>query len=118
VKEVKGDDVGCLIKNFDVLAGTLYTLHASQIHIDLPTLNDKDKEVISMWGAKNNVDFLYLSHTRSGQDVREAREYLLKLGDLIQTQIFANIENVEGLVNFDEILQEADGIILARAEKQ
>lgn len=45
VKEVKGDDVVCLIKNSAVLAGTLYTLHASQIHIDLPTLNDKDKEV-------------------------------------------------------------------------
>ncbi|GJX72630.1 pyruvate kinase 1, cytosolic-like protein [Tanacetum coccineum] len=114
VKEVKGDDVVCLIKNSAVLAGTLYTLHASQIHIDLPTLNDKDKEVISMWGAKNNVNFLSLSHTRSGQDIREAREYLSKLGDLSQTQIFAKIENVEGLVNFDEILQEADGIILAR----
>ncbi|GJU72968.1 pyruvate kinase 1, cytosolic-like protein [Tanacetum coccineum] len=111
VKEVKGDDVVCLIKNSDVLARTLYTLHASQIHIDLPTLIDKDKEVISMWGAKNNVNFLSLSHTRSGQD---AREYLSKLGGLSQTQIFAKIENVEGLVNFDEILQEAYGIILAR----
>uniref|UniRef100_A0A251UPS0 Pyruvate kinase n=1 Tax=Helianthus annuus TaxID=4232 RepID=A0A251UPS0_HELAN len=49
-----------------------------------------------------------------GQDIREAREYLSKLSDLSQTQIFAKIENVEGLVNFDEILQEADGIILAR----
>jgi pyruvate kinase len=36
------------------------------------------------------------------------------LGDLGQTQIFAKIENVEGLTHFDEILQEADGIILSR----
>ncbi|KAG6412742.1 hypothetical protein SASPL_125428 [Salvia splendens] len=43
-----------------------------------------------------------------------AREFLSGLGDLSQTQIFAKIENVEGLDNFDEILQEADGIILAR----
>jgi pyruvate kinase len=28
------------------LSGPLYTLHVSQIHIDLPTLTDKDKEVI------------------------------------------------------------------------
>ncbi|PWA43617.1 pyruvate kinase [Artemisia annua] len=73
VKEVKGNDVVCLIKNSDVLAETLYTLHASQIHIDLPTLNDKDKEVISTWGVKNNVDFLSLSHTRSGQDYLEVK---------------------------------------------
>ncbi|KAK1360901.1 hypothetical protein POM88_045375 [Heracleum sosnowskyi] len=46
--------------------------------------------------------------------VLQAREYLSKLGDLSQTQIFANIENVEGLYHFDEILQEADGIILSR----
>ncbi|MFS7976414.1 putative pyruvate kinase [Helianthus anomalus] len=46
--------------------------------------------VIRTRGVKNNVDFLSLSHTRSGQDIRE------------------------GLVNFDEVLQEASGIILAR----
>ncbi|PON32621.1 Pyruvate kinase, partial [Trema orientale] len=34
--------------------------------------------------------------------------------DLNQTQIFAKIENIEGLTHFDEILQEADGIILSR----
>ncbi|KAF5202838.1 Pyruvate kinase, partial [Thalictrum thalictroides] len=43
-----------------------------------------------------------------------ARAFLSKLGDLQQTQIFAKIENIEGLTHFDEILQEADGIILSR----
>ena len=42
---MKGEDVICIIKNFATLAGTLFTLHASQIRIDLPTLSDKDKEV-------------------------------------------------------------------------
>ena len=42
-----GDDVTCVIKNSATLAGSLYTLHVSQIHIDLPTLTDKDKEVSS-----------------------------------------------------------------------
>lgn len=27
------------------MAGSLFTLHGSQIHINLPTLSDKDKEV-------------------------------------------------------------------------
>ncbi|KAJ7976038.1 Pyruvate kinase family protein [Quillaja saponaria] len=93
VAEVKGKDVVCVIKNSATLAGSLFTLHASQIHIDLPTLSEKDKEVIN---------------------VRQAREFLSKLGDLSQTQIFAKIENVEGLTHFDEILREADGIILSR----
>ncbi|RVW48167.1 Pyruvate kinase 1, cytosolic [Vitis vinifera] len=134
VSEVKGDDVVCMIKNSATLAGSLFTLHVSQIHIDLPTLSDKDKEVgspieasfvflvlvlyfdtvISTWGVKNKIDFLSLSYTRHAEDVRHARDHLSKLGDLHQTQIFAKIENVEGLNHFDEILQEADGIILSR----
>ncbi|XP_062006796.1 pyruvate kinase 1, cytosolic isoform X2 [Rosa rugosa] len=114
VSEVKGDDVVCVVKNSATLAGSLFTLHISQVHIDLPTLSDKDKQVISSWGLKNKIDFLSLSYTRHAEDVRQAREYLSKLGDLSQTQIFAKIENMEGLTHFDEILQEADGIILSR----
>ncbi|XP_058739106.1 pyruvate kinase 1, cytosolic isoform X1 [Vicia villosa] len=114
VAEVAGQDVVCTIKNSATLAGALFTLHASQIHIDLPTLTEKDKEVISTWGVKNKIDFLSLSYTRHAEDVRQAREFLSTLGDLSQTQIFAKIENVEGLTHFDEILQEADGIILSR----
>ncbi|KAG2669352.1 hypothetical protein I3843_14G029900 [Carya illinoinensis] len=114
VTDVNGDDVVCLIKNSSTLSGSLYTLHVSQIRIDLPTLTDKDKEVISTWGAPNNMDFLSLSYTRHAEDVRHAREFLSQFGNLSQTQIFAKIENVEGLNHFDEILSEADGIILSR----
>ncbi|MQL92540.1 hypothetical protein Taro_025160, partial [Colocasia esculenta] len=114
VTELKGDDVVCLIKNSATLAGSLFTLHISQIRIDLPTLTNADKEVITKWGVKNNIDFLSLSYTRHAEDVRHARAFLSNLGDLNQTQIFAKIENIEGLTHFDEILQEADGIILSR----
>ncbi|CAI0469421.1 unnamed protein product [Linum tenue] len=90
VSEVKGEDVVCVIKNTATLAGSLFTLHASQIRIELPTLSEKDKEVISAWGVPNKIDFLSLSYTRHAEDVRQ------------------------GLTHFDEILQEADGIILSR----
>lgn len=40
---MKGKDVVCLIKNSATLAGSLYTLHVTQIRIELPTLTDKDK---------------------------------------------------------------------------
>ncbi|KAI3722227.1 hypothetical protein L2E82_33258 [Cichorium intybus] len=52
VEKVKGVDVVCKIKNSATLVGALFALHASQIHIDLPTLSllptltDKDKEVL------------------------------------------------------------------------
>ncbi|TYI07594.1 hypothetical protein ES332_A10G238800v1 [Gossypium tomentosum] len=71
-------------------------------------------EVISTWGVRNNIDILSLSYTRHAEDIRHARCFLSKLGELNQTQIFAKIENIEGLTHFDEILQEADGIIFSR----
>ncbi|KAK9755519.1 hypothetical protein RND81_01G031500 [Saponaria officinalis] len=114
VSETKGDDVICMINNSATLDGTLFTLHASQVPINMPTLSEKDKEVISTWGVQNKIDFLSLSYTRHAEDVRQARQLLTSLGDLSQTQIYAKIENVEGLTHFDEILQEADGIILSR----
>ncbi|XP_021726687.1 pyruvate kinase 1, cytosolic-like [Chenopodium quinoa] len=114
VSYLKGDDVICVINNSATLGGTLFTLHASQVRIDMPTLSEKDKEVIRTWGVQNKIDFLSLSYTRHAEDVRQARDLLLSLGDLSQTQIYAKIDNVEGLTHFDEILQEADGIILSR----
>ena len=42
---MKGDEVVCMIKNSATLDGALFTLHASQVRIDLPTLSVKDKEV-------------------------------------------------------------------------
>ncbi|PKI68567.1 hypothetical protein CRG98_011053 [Punica granatum] len=71
-------------------------------------------EVISTWGVRNNIDFLSLSHTRHAEDIRQARQFLSKWGELSQTQIFAKIENFEGLNHFDEILREADGVIISR----
>ncbi|KAH0714307.1 hypothetical protein KY284_007212 [Solanum tuberosum] len=114
VTEVKGEDVVCFIKSSATLAGPLYTLHISQIRIELPTLTDKDTKVISSWAVRNKIDILSLSYTQNAEDVRHARECLSKLGDLNQTQIFAKIENMEGMGHFDEILVEADVIILSR----
>ncbi|KAL4018661.1 hypothetical protein IC575_022272 [Cucumis melo] len=38
-------EVGCVVKNSATLVGTMYTLHAAEIHIDLPTLTEKDKDM-------------------------------------------------------------------------
>ncbi|KAK9291115.1 hypothetical protein L1049_009302 [Liquidambar formosana] len=113
VSETKGPDVICLVKNSATLAGFIFTMHISQVHVNLPTLTETDKQVISNWGSRNNVDFISLSYTRHVEDVRELRA-LLKKQNLHETQIFAKIETVEGLKHFDDILREADGIILSR----
>ncbi|CAA7400374.1 unnamed protein product [Spirodela intermedia] len=113
VTETRGQDVICLVKNSATLAGFIFTMHAAQVRINLPTLTDMDKQAISSWGCRNNIDIISLSYTRQAEDVRELRAFLAA-HNLPDTQIFAKIENVEGLRHFDEILREADGIILSR----
>ena len=58
VVELSGEDVVCLIKNSATLSGPLYTLHVSQIRIDMPTLTDKDKKVIFLF--LSNACLIYL----------------------------------------------------------
>lgn len=40
-----GQDVICLVKNSATLAGFLFSMHVGQVHINLPTLSDFDKQV-------------------------------------------------------------------------
>uniref|UniRef100_A0A0E0F3P0 Pyruvate kinase n=1 Tax=Oryza meridionalis TaxID=40149 RepID=A0A0E0F3P0_9ORYZ len=115
VVETSGENVECLVTNTATLAGPMFTLHVSKAHVSLPTLSDYDKEVISTWGLHNSVDIISLSHTRSAEDVRELRSFL-QSHDLQDTQIYAKVENTEGLDHFDEILQEADGVIISRGD--
>jgi len=114
VAEIKDQDIVCCVKNSATLAGSLFTMHVTQVHIDLPTLSDTDKHVIATWGVRNNIDFLSLSYTRHAEDIIQTRTYLDGLGNLKETQIFAKIDTIEGLEHFDEILREADGIIISR----
>jgi len=47
VVDTSGENVNCLVKNAATLAGPIFTLHVSQVHISLPTLSEYDKQV--MW---------------------------------------------------------------------
>ncbi|THU46686.1 hypothetical protein C4D60_Mb09t07520 [Musa balbisiana] len=71
VLDTAGKDINCLVKNSARLAGSIFTMHVSQVAISLPTLTSSDKQVISTWGLQNNVDLISLSYTRHAEDVRE-----------------------------------------------
>ena len=76
-------------------------------------LTDKDKNDIK-FGIKNKVDFIAQSFVRNKNDILNICKLVKpKLPDC---KIIAKIENEEGVLNVDEILDACDGIIVARGD--
>eukprot|EP00966_Prymnesium_polylepis_P031337 728918-Prymnesium_polylepis.1 len=61
------------------------------------------------------MDYIAVSFVQSGDDIRLVRKTLDEAGGQ-ETQIIAKIENEEGLTNYDSIVAEADGIMVARGD--
>lgn len=79
--------------------------------VDLPALSEKDMEDLK-FGIDNNVDMIFASFVRRAQDVKDIREVLGEKGKNIK--IISKIENHQGVENFDEILEQTDGVMIAR----
>ena len=84
------------------------------VNVDLPTITEKDRDDIINWGVKNKVDFIAASFVRKGSDVQYIREVL---GDAAsKISIISKVENMEGLDNYDDIVRESDGVMVARGD--
>ena len=95
------------------------------LELDLPALTDKDKRDLK-WACEMGADYIAASFIRTGANVRSVIAYLnrciAELPELdgfarIRPLVISKIENKEGVDNFDEILKESDGIMVARGGK-
>jgi pyruvate kinase len=106
--------VSCRIENHASI-GERKNMNLPGVKVELPTFTDKDVDDIVNFGIKQGVEFIAASFVRTGQDVRNLRKLLADNGGP-HIKIIYKIENQEGLENYDEILKETDGIMVARGD--
>ena len=112
VEKVDGTDIVCRVLNGGEL-GMRKGVNVPNVKIKLPALTGKDKEDIR-FGIEQGFDFIAASFVRNADAIREIRAILDE--NAANMGIIAKIENAEGIENIDEIIEESDGIMVARGD--
>lgn len=113
VTEVKDSQIACKVKNGGKVSDRK-GVNVPNVKLSMPFLSEKDKEDI-LFGIKQDVDFIAASFVRRADDVKKMRKYLNDHGGY-DIHIIAKIENREGVENIDEILEAAEGVMVARGD--
>lgn len=80
----------------------------------LGALTEEDRRCLRL-GAQWGVDLVALSFVSSAQDIQEARRVLQEVG-APDVPVIAKIERAEALDRIDQIVQAADGLMVARGD--
>ena len=112
VDEVAGEDVVCTVVNGGPVSDKK-GVNLPGAELTMPYLSEQDKSDI-IFGCEQGFDFVAASFVRTRQDVLDIREILKEKNS--QMKIIAKIESMQGIKNLKEILQEADGIMVARGD--
>ncbi|MFV0439754.1 MAG: pyruvate kinase [Lachnospirales bacterium] len=113
VRKIENEDIITEVVN----AGKISSrkgVNVPDVYINLPSLTTKDIEDIK-FGIEHGFDYIAASFVRSAKDVLDIKNVLDKNGGTY-IDIIAKIENRDGVNNIDEILEVADGIMVARGD--
>lgn len=113
VEEVDETDIRCKV----LVGGKVSnrkSINIPNVHLDMPYLSPAD-EADLIFGIEQDVDFIAASFVRCKEDVVTIRKFINYHGGH-KIRIISKIENIEGVDNFDDILQSSDGIMVARGD--
>lgn len=112
VLETSGTEIRCRVEN-DGDMKNHKGVNVPGVRLNMPYMSQQDRDDL-LFGAEQGFDYVAASFVRSAADVRELRHVLDKAGS--RMRIIAKIENQEGVSNLPEILDAADGIMVARGD--
>ena len=112
VLETSETEIRCRVEN-DGNMKNHKGVNVPGVRLNMPYMSQQDRDDL-LFGAEQRFDYVAASFVRSAADVRELRHVLEKAGS--RMRIIAKIENQEGVSNLPEILDAADGIMVARGD--
>ena len=104
------------VKTLIVIGGDLKPhkgMNLPGVKVSAPSISTKDFSDME-FAVKNGLDFLGLSFVRTSDDVLKARKLLSNLGS--DMPVIAKIEKQEAVNAFDAILENVDGVMVARGD--
>jgi len=113
VISVKGKEITCVIVVGGVLGNTK-NVNLPGKDIDLPAFSQKDIEDI-VFGIKQDLDLIAASFVRTAKDIHHIKRLLGK-HHASEIKVLAKIEHQQALRHLDEIIEAADGIMVARGD--
>jgi len=112
VTEKKKESLLCIIVNGGKLRPRK-GMNLPGMRISAKSVTDKDYRDLEFI-LQHRVDFIALSFVRSAEDILSLKDWLKNRGQ--DKPVIAKIEKKEAVDNFDEILEAADGIMIARGD--
>lgn len=102
-----------------ILGGTLYShkgVNLPGTELDIPGFTKKD-QIDLEFGLENNIDAIAISFVRNKDDITCIREFIAKKNpDKKNLPIVAKLELPQAVKNLDNILEVADGVMVARGD--
>ena len=113
VEAVSGNAVRCGVLEGGILKSRK-GVNLPSLNLRLPSLTEKDKRDLE-FGIAQGVDWVSLSFVRQAEDIRTLKAFLSDKGTG-DTPVIAKIEKPQAIFNLDEILDECDGVMVARGD--
>jgi pyruvate kinase len=104
--------VECEVVNSGVL-GEHQGINLPGTEVQVPALTEKDKKDLR-FGLNHGVDWVAVSFVRRGEDVLTAKRFIN--GEGYQTPVIAKLEKPQAIDRLEEILEVADGVMVARGD--